>query len=485
MITVQLKEDNFVKWDYQFQSMLKGYDYFDFFSGESQCLPKFVINTETGVIKEITIAYKDWVKTDVSILSLLVAKLSDEAMDYVIGCKTSREAWKSLQERYASVSVVRVNQLKTEFHIVHKGADSVDKYLLRLKVIKDQLIVAGERITENDVVIAALSGLPPKFEMIKTVILARDTPISMKDFRAQLIGVEGNIESRLITLSSSMAAMYVQGNGSNTQGSQGNTPSYEQWESSNAQRSQGRNNYNCGNNNRRFNGNNFNNRKFSSGYNGGNNNYRSYSTFRNNGKGVQNGGSQSYFSSNGSKQGNTWNGDTNYKNVIFPECQICSRKGHTAPNCYFRVDNNQSSRGILVCQICGKRGHRALECFHRNNFSYQDSAPHTSLVGMADQGSNVATEDSNIHGFSAADTWVVNTGATHHMTSRVEVLNHITPYNGDATITVGNGEGLVVKNIGSSVLNTKPKSLILQNVLHVPHITMNLLSVKKLCRDNN
>ena len=141
MITVKLREDNFVKWDYQFQSILKGYDFFDFFSGESHGHPKYVINTETGVTREITTAYKDWVKIDASLLSLLIATLSDDAMDYVIGCKTSQEAWKCLHERYASVSVVRVNQLKTKFHTAQYGAGSVDKYLFRLKGIKDQLVV--------------------------------------------------------------------------------------------------------------------------------------------------------------------------------------------------------------------------------------------------------------------------------------------------------------------------------------------------------
>ena len=79
----------------------------------------------------------------------------------------------------------------------------------------------------------------------------------------------------------------------------------------------------------------------------------------------------------------------------------------------------------------------------------------------------------------------MDTGATHHMTSNVEVFNQLTPYNGDAKITVGNRASLVVQNIGSSSINTPHKSLILHNVLHVPHITMNLLSVKKLCRDNH
>lgn len=56
--------------------------------------------------KEITTAYKKWIKTDVSLLSLLIATLANDAMDYVIGCKNSQEAWKCIQERYASVSVV-------------------------------------------------------------------------------------------------------------------------------------------------------------------------------------------------------------------------------------------------------------------------------------------------------------------------------------------------------------------------------------------
>ncbi|XP_048439787.1 uncharacterized protein LOC125477062 [Pyrus x bretschneideri] len=179
---MKLQEDNFIKWNYQFQSVLRGYDLFDFFDGKSQCPPKFCITPEVGVIKEISIAYKEWVKIDVSLLSLLIATLSNEAIDYVISCKNSHEAWKCLQERYASVYVVKINQLKTEFHTIQKGSDSMDKYLLRLKGFKDQLVVAGEKIIENDLVIAALSGLPPTSEMIKTIILARETSISMIDF---------------------------------------------------------------------------------------------------------------------------------------------------------------------------------------------------------------------------------------------------------------------------------------------------------------
>ncbi|KAM1429930.1 hypothetical protein ACFX2I_046067 [Malus domestica] len=132
-------------------------------------------------------------------------------MENIIGCKTSCEAWTCLQERFAFVSMVRINQLKSEFHTFKKGGESVDKFLLQVKAIKDQLVSAGENITENDFLIAVLSGLRPEFEMIKIVILARDSPISYKDLRAQLLGVEASIELRMKSLSTSMATMYVQG----------------------------------------------------------------------------------------------------------------------------------------------------------------------------------------------------------------------------------------------------------------------------------
>ncbi|XP_050153876.1 uncharacterized protein LOC126628286 isoform X1 [Malus sylvestris] len=427
MITVKLHDDNFVKWNYQFQSVLRGYDLFDFYDGESQCPPKFCVTDGAGVTKEISTAYKEWVKTDVSLLSLLIATLSDGAMDYVIGCKSSHEAWKCIQERYASVSVVKINQLKTEFHTIQKGADSVDKYLLRLKGIRDQLVAAGEKVTENDLVIAALSGLPSEFETIRTIILARDTPISLTDFRAQLLGAEASVESRVQSLSQSLAAMSVQGHVSH---SQGQFQSYKKGESSGLKRSQdntfdddgrfhGGSGYgsNGGNNFRSNNGNNGGNnfRSFNKRYNGGGNNFRSNpgnrfgSTFpHDNGKGSQFTGPQN--SSGGSKQSNSWSGNTNYISAISPECQICSRRGHTAPNCYYRTDSGQPSGGFVVCQICGKKGHIALECFHRNNFSYQGAPPPASLTAMTAQSSTTANEVPNVHDFASADTWVVDSG---------------------------------------------------------------------------
>ncbi|CAN6715399.1 unnamed protein product [Malus baccata var. baccata] len=149
----------------------------------------------------------------------LIATLSDEAMDHFIGCKTSQEAWECLQEGFASVSMVWVNQLKTELH-------------------KKELTLLIKKITDNDFMIALLSGLPTDFEVIKIVLLAKDSPISLKDFQAQLLSAEAYIESKITGLSTTMSAMCIQGEPNSSLPYQGGYQGYEQGESSAANRSQ-------------------------------------------------------------------------------------------------------------------------------------------------------------------------------------------------------------------------------------------------------
>jgi len=90
---------------------------------------------------------------------------------------------------------------------------------------------------------------------------------------------------------------------------------------------------------------------------------------------------------------------------------------------------------------------------------------------------------------SVADpAWFVDSSATNHITSNLHNLSIHTPYTGDDKVVVGNGKALPISNIGCSNLYThqQPVSVIsLPNVLHVPSMKKNLLSVSQLTRDHN
>lgn len=71
-----------------------------------------------------------------------------------------------------------------------KSADSSDKFLLRLKIIRDQLNALGEFISDNDMIIAGLARLPKKYARIRTMILVKVYSITLKEFCAQLLSAE-------------------------------------------------------------------------------------------------------------------------------------------------------------------------------------------------------------------------------------------------------------------------------------------------------
>ncbi|PRQ23043.1 putative gag-polypeptide of LTR copia-type [Rosa chinensis] len=77
MITVKLSENNFVKWSFQFQSVLEGNDMFSYFDGSYPCPPRFALTEEGSMTSEVTHAYKQWKKIDKALLGLLMDTLDE------------------------------------------------------------------------------------------------------------------------------------------------------------------------------------------------------------------------------------------------------------------------------------------------------------------------------------------------------------------------------------------------------------------------
>ncbi|KAJ9558252.1 hypothetical protein OSB04_012866 [Centaurea solstitialis] len=80
--------------------------------------------------------------------------------------------------------------------------------------------------------------------------------------------------------------------------------------------------------------------------------------------------------------------------------------------------------------------------------------------------------------------WYMDTGATNHMTSTPGMLSSFSNNCLFNHVRVGNGSDIPVTGSGSTFLHsTRPLSL--SNVLVVPHLIKNLISVRKFTRDNS
>ena len=109
------------------------------------------------------------------------------------------------------------------------------------------------------------------------------------------------------------------------------------------------------------------------------------------------------------------------------------------------------------------------------DFAYQGRHPPAKLAAMA----------STSNGAQAGESWLTDTGATDHLTANMNNLNTHTSYQGTEQVAVGNGQSIPINNIGTGQLCTKLYNFRLLNLLHSSKISSNLLSVHKLCKDNN
>ena len=96
----------------------------------------------------------------------------------------------------------------------------------------------------------------------------------------------------------------------------------------------------------------------------------------------------------------------------------------------------------------------------------------------------------NIEGPSDTN-WYLDSGAIHHLKNDMNNMHVSESFAGTSKLIVGNGAGLSITHLGSVVLKmyeTKDNTLStlkLNDMLLVPQITKNLISISRLTKDNN
>lgn len=88
-------------------------------------------------------------------------------------------------------------------------------------------------------------------------------------------------------------------------------------------------------------------------------------------------------------------------------------------------------------------------------------------------------------GNSTTPSWLLDSDASHHVTSDLSNLSLHAPYNGSDDIMIGDGSGLSITHTGSASLKTPQTTFKLNNVLCVPRMKKNLISISQFCKSNN
>jgi hypothetical protein len=125
-----------------------------------------------------------------------------------------------------------------------------------------------------------------------------------------------------------------------------------------------------------------------------------------------------------------------------------------------------------ACQICGRTNHIATKCHYRYEYTNVEENAQEALASLYLNDDN----DQNFY---------VDSGATTHMTNQGGNLQNLKPYLGTDKVFVGNGQALPITHKGQIFLKTTQGNLNLNNILVVPNLKKNLLSVSQLTNDND
>jgi transposase InsO family protein len=364
----KLGDDNWASWRTQMKGLLMTKD----------CLPAIMAAEDPNSNKA---------------KGLLTMCVQEQHLPLIEAAPTAFEAWQQLEQLYQQHNTANLMRLKRDMAtLLKKNDESVTQYIGRARTLAAQLTSAGGAPTDVDILQAVLTGLPAKFAMMRTVLLAREPLPTLADATAKLLLVEndkGNSQP-------SETAYY----GSNGPPFNGEKPKiYVPNRHKGYAKPSYKPSHNSGNN-----------------YTGG--------------------------------QSETRN------------CYYCNRRGHLAKFCRkkkadiksgnYVPDNRNNVQNVV-----------ALAAQSTTQQEYVPIAPYFDSEDPANQ-------------------WVLDSGASRHITGDKTILHNIKPLDVPCTICYANGEEHIAEYKGDVVLErsiSRDIKVVLKDVLYAPGNTLNLLSV--------
>ena len=145
-------------------------------------------------------------------------------------------------------------------------------------------------------------------------------------------------------------------------------------------------------------------------------------------------------------------------------CSICNRTNHQERECFYKKSDQYHSREKQIfCKICKKTNHQERDCFFKNK--------EKGKISFFAEENMCTKENSSVE-------FVVDSGSTCHMVNNVQLLKY--KESCDSKITVAKKQEVMT---AVAVGRLEGKTCDLKEVMYVPNLTKNLLSVSAITKN--
>ncbi|VFQ68229.1 unnamed protein product [Cuscuta campestris] len=171
---VKLDDTNYPSWSATVRANLIAHRLLGYVDGSEVPPPPLVLDEKAAApgkdeppVMKPNPAYDSWVLVDAQIRACLLAIVSPTVQTHIHALPSSAAIWNHLEQRYNSLSRTHIFQLKERLHSIQKGTDSMQTYLDTVLTIVSSLKLAHEDISEQDIILCVLRGLPTDYASLK------------------------------------------------------------------------------------------------------------------------------------------------------------------------------------------------------------------------------------------------------------------------------------------------------------------------------
>ncbi|KAH9671623.1 retrovirus-related pol polyprotein from transposon RE1 [Citrus sinensis] len=486
---VKLDRANYLIWRSQVLASIRGNRLEGFINGTKsepeQYLTRRTADGSTQVIENPE--FITWKSQDQTLLGWLLSSISEGTLGLVITLDSSYAVWKTLEKKFGVQSEAKVLQIKYEINTLKKDSMNVEDYCMKMKALADKLACAGSPLNDRELLMHILNGLGSGFIDIASFITA--CKMDFDDAYALLLTHESRIEQQEQDAKTVFNANLAQG-------------------MFNANFAQTRGNYRRGGYTGGFQGNYFGGRgsgtvrgfpsRDFSGFNGFNGEYSGFSGYGR-GQNMYQMKGKPIFNGMSPTMPSNFSGNTHQNAASMSEemiiCQICSKPGHSADVCWYRFNEdfvpassraNNKGKIPKSAYITNLESANYVPSYMPNFDEYSAGMSPVYMPSFHASYSPRAAYMANCEG-PADEGWYLDSGATHHLTNNMANMHIREEFKGNDQLIIGNGQGLPITHVGNASLRFGHTAtcILLKDMLFVPSITKNLLSISKLTSDNN
>ena len=119
--------------------------------------------------------YLTWTQSDHFLLSWILSSITENMLAHVIHCSTSFGVWELLEQLFFTKSKARLRHLRFFLQTTKKGSLTIEDDILKMKSLAHELMIAGQVIPDDEIVLYILGGLGSEYESVVVNLTSKDS----------------------------------------------------------------------------------------------------------------------------------------------------------------------------------------------------------------------------------------------------------------------------------------------------------------------